>query len=96
MPGPTRLGDAQDWGNFPFDKSARFGIRRDARGVIAWLLPLETARYAFVEWMDARARPFPGRPELVCDTWRSCSVTAIPILVSCFAWKCRANWRNGT
>jgi hypothetical protein len=51
----------------PYDKGSRYAARLDPPGFWAWLLR-GSPRVRFHSWLDTRTLPFPGEPDLTCDT----------------------------
>ena len=52
----------------PFDKACRYLAKLDPVGMLAWLLQVSVATFAFIRWLDTRRLPFPGQPDRTCDT----------------------------
>jgi hypothetical protein len=51
-----------------YDQAARYVIKLDPPGFLAWLLGLLKAVLVFRGWLDTRTLPFPGEPDRTCDT----------------------------
>jgi hypothetical protein len=47
----------------PSDKGARYVVKLDPAGVLAWLLQVSPSEFHFEHWLDTRGVPFPGEPD---------------------------------
>ena len=52
----------------PFDKAARYAVKADPAGFLAWALDLPPAEFAFRQWLDTRGVPFPDGDDRTGDT----------------------------
>jgi hypothetical protein len=50
------------------DQAARFAVKLDPHGFLRWLLPGLDSDLVFTGWLDTQTIPFPGDPDLRCDT----------------------------
>lgn len=51
-----------------YDQAARYAVKLDANGFLAWLLPGLDPDLRFARWLDTQTIPFPGDPDRRCDT----------------------------
>ncbi len=51
-----------------FDQAARYAIKLDPYGLLAWLLLGLGGRLVFNRWLDTQTIPYPGDPDRRCDT----------------------------
>src|SRR3954454_2141764 len=51
-----------------YDQTARYTAKMDPPGLLRWLLPGVDPNLVFTRWLDTQTIPFPGGPDLRCDT----------------------------